>query len=155
MILNPALKANKVQIALKLQQAGEKVPKNWKLKVANVIPPERNSHKLLTLPLRKTGGRNHHGRITCRHRGGGFKRRIRLLDGHPSIPIRNGHIKANIDMAKSQRKEPRKVIRIDHDPNRSAKLALLQHKSGLLSYVTASKDLKAGETFDGECRRAL
>jgi large subunit ribosomal protein L2 len=61
-------------------------------------------------PLRKTGGRNHHGKITVRHIGGGFKRRIRLLDTQ--------RYKTSGDVWR--------VERLEHDPNRSAKIALVR-----------------------------
>ena len=69
--------------------------------------------KSLLLPLKKSGGRNSYGRITSRHRGGGHKRMLRIIDfkrDKPDIPA--------------------KVTAIEYDPNRSARLALLRYNDG-------------------------
>ncbi|KAI9478344.1 MAG: translation protein SH3-like domain-containing protein [Benjaminiella poitrasii] len=82
----------------------------------------------LTVEKRSTGGRNNHGRITVRHRGGGHKRRIRLLDWH--------------------RQEPglQTVQRLEYDPGRTAWIALLRHDTtAKLSYILAPQGLKAGD----------
>ena len=89
----------------------------------NVIPtfdeitkskPERK----LTVALRITGGRNHHGRITSRRRGGGHKRRYRLID-----------LKSNkIDVLG-------KIISIEYDPNRSSRIALVEYKDKERRYI--------------------
>src|SRR6478735_5952926 len=65
--------------------------------------------KSLTLALRKSGGRNNTGRITCRHIGGGHKRRYRL-----------------VDFKRSRHNEPATVVSVEYDPNRSARIALIQ-----------------------------
>ncbi len=94
------------------------------------IPP-KGCVKELSVSLRKKGGRNHHGKITVRHRGGGFKRRIRLVD-----TIRGSS-------------NPQVVIRIEHDPNRSAKIALVRDKvTGVFSYILASQDMKEGMVIE-------
>lgn len=67
--------------------------------------------KALTKGMRKTGGRNNHGRITSRHRGGGHRRLYRFIDFH-----------------RQSTSPPGVVERIEYDPNRSARIALLQHK---------------------------
>lgn len=85
--------------------------------------PERS----LTVALRKSGGRNNTGRITCRHIGGGHKRRYRL-----------------IDFKRARRDEPASVIGIEYDPNRSARIALIQYPDGQKSYILAPADLKVG-----------
>ena len=86
--------------------------------------PERK----LTTALRKTGGRNHHGRITSRRRGGGHKRRYRIID-----------FKRNkFDM-------PAKVEAIEYDPNRSPRIALLQYEDGEKRYIIAPEGLKVGD----------
>lgn len=87
--------------------------------------PERS----LLIPLRKTGGRNAHGRITVRHRGGGHRRFIRLVDFKRD--------KLNI---------PAKVAAIEYDPNRTARLALLHYADGEKRYIIAPVDLKVGDT---------
>jgi len=86
--------------------------------------PERK----LTTALRKTGGRNHHGRITSRRRGGGHKRRYRIID-----------FKRNkFDMSA-------KVEAIEYDPNRSPRIALLQYEDGEKRYIIAPEGLKVGD----------
>lgn len=94
-----------------------------------VIPKDdRVCVKALSVPKRKTGGRNNTGSICTRRIGGGFKRRIRLLDRH------------------KKQENPQKVIRIEHDPNRSAKLMLLQDTtSQRLSYRLAVDGIQPGQ----------
>ena len=84
--------------------------------------------KALLEPLRKKGGRNHHGRITMRFRGGGHKRMYRLVDFKRS----------KIDVAA-------KVLAIEYDPNRTARIALIQYADGEKSYILAPLDLKVGQ----------
>lgn len=86
--------------------------------------PERS----LTEPLRSRGGRNNTGRVTVRHRGGGHKRRYRLID-----------FKRNkFDCVAS-------VVGIEYDPNRSARIALLQYEDGEKRYIIAPLGLKVGD----------
>ncbi|KAI8081655.1 translation protein SH3-like domain-containing protein [Halteromyces radiatus] len=83
----------------------------------------------LTIAKRGTGGRNNTGRITIRHRGGGHKRRIRVIDW--------------------QRMESgeQHVVRLEHDPGRTAWIALLRHaETGQLSYIVAPQGIKPGDT---------
>ncbi|HKI53864.1 MAG TPA: 50S ribosomal protein L2 [Anaerolineales bacterium] len=87
--------------------------------------PERS----LLLPLRKSGGRNSQGRITVRHRGGGHRRFIRVVDFKRD--------KLNI---------PAKVASIEYDPNRTARLALLHYADGEKRYIIASVNIKVGDT---------
>ncbi len=87
--------------------------------------PER---KLLRR-LKKTGGRNNLGRITARHRGGGHKRRYRIIDFRRD--------KTNV---------PAKVAAIEYDPNRSARIALLHYRDGEKRYIIAPNKLKVGDT---------
>jgi len=85
-------------------------------------------HLPLTLPKRKTGGRNNSGRITTRHLGGGHKQRLRMVDFHRNLP------------------GPQVVVRIEYDPGRSAHIALIKHiQSGTLSYILAPLDLRPGQ----------
>jgi large subunit ribosomal protein L2 len=84
--------------------------------------------KPLLAPRRKTGGRNNQGRITCRYRGGGHKRSIRLIDFKRD--------KLNI---------PAKVATIEYDPNRSARIALLHYVDGEKRYILAPLELKVGD----------
>lgn len=83
--------------------------------------------KSLTVALRKSGGRNNTGRITCRHMGGGHKRRYRL-----------------VDFKRARRDEPASVIGIEYDPNRSARIALIQYPDGQKSYILAPVNLAVG-----------
>jgi large subunit ribosomal protein L2 len=87
--------------------------------------PERS----LLVPLRKSGGRNAHGRITVRHRGGGHRRFIRI-----------------VDFKRDKRDIPAKVAAIEYDPNRTARLALLHYVDGEKRYIVAPIDLKVGDT---------
>lgn len=85
-------------------------------------------HRPLTIAKRSSGGRNNTGRITVRARGGGHRRRIRLVDFY--------------------RKEGGEQIveRIEYDPGRSAHIALLKHtETGFLSYILAPSTLRAGD----------
>jgi len=86
--------------------------------------PERS----LTEALRKNGGRNNTGRITVRHRGGGHKRRYRIID-----------FKRNKFDSKAE------VVAIEYDPNRSARIALLQYGDGEKRYIIAPLGLKVGD----------
>jgi large subunit ribosomal protein L2 len=87
--------------------------------------PERS----LLVPLRKSGGRNVYGRVTVRHRGGGARRHIRVIDFKRD--------KLNI---------PARVSAIEYDPNRTARLALLFYADGEKRYILAPLDVKVGDT---------
>ena len=84
--------------------------------------------KHLTQGLKKTGGRDNHGHITSRHRGGGHKRRYRL-----------------VDFKRTKHDMPATVERLEYDPNRTAHIALIKYKDGTLSYIIAPQKLKAGD----------
>src|SRR5512147_2613832 len=84
--------------------------------------------KSLVTPLKKTGGRNNNGRVTTRHRGGGHKRRYRL-----------------IDFKRNKLEVPAKVAAIEYDPNRTAYIALLHYVDGEKSYILAPQELKVGD----------
>ena len=84
--------------------------------------------KSLLRPISKTGGRNHHGRVTSRRRGGGHKRRYRV-----------------IDFLRNKDDQPARVASIEYDPNRSANIALLHYADGVKAYILAPKGLKVGE----------
>ena len=84
--------------------------------------------KSLLMPLKKTGGRNNEGKITARHRGGGSKRKYRVIDFK-----RN---KLNIVA---------KVASIEYDPNRSANIALLHYADGEKRYILAPAGLAVGQ----------
>jgi len=84
--------------------------------------------KRLTRALRKKAGRNVYGRITVRRRGGGHKRRYRVVDFH-----------------RNKLGVPARVTAIEYDPNRSARLALLTYADGEKRYILAPKGVKVGE----------
>lgn len=84
--------------------------------------------KSLLVPLRKSGGRNAQGLVTCRHRGGGHKRMYRL-----------------IDFKRDKTGIPARVASIEYDPNRSARIALLHYADGEKRYMIAPLGLKVGD----------
>lgn len=86
--------------------------------------PERS----LLLPRRRRGGRNNYGRITVRHRGGGHRRRIRV-----------------VDFKRDKQDIPATVAAIEYDPNRSARLALLHYQDGEKRYILAPLGLMVGD----------
>ena len=81
---------------------------------------ETSPEKSLLRPIKKSGGRNSNGRITSRHRGGGHKRRYRLIDFR--------RIKDGI---------PGRIATVEYDPNRSARIALLVYADGEKAYMLA------------------
>ena len=85
--------------------------------------------KSLLVPLKKNSGRNVHGKITVRHRGGGNRRKYRIID-----------FKRNKDGI------PAKVATIEYDPNRTANIALLNYADGEKRYILAPVGLKVGDT---------
>ncbi len=85
--------------------------------------------KSLIEPLKKHSGRNNQGRITVRHRGGGHKRMYRL-----------------VDFKRNKTGVAAKVIAIEYDPNRTARIALLQYEGGEKSYILHPVGLNVGDT---------
>ncbi len=85
-------------------------------------------HKALILPKRKKGGRNNQGRITAKYRGGGEKQHLRI-----------------IDFKRDKLGIPAKVVAIEYDPNRSARIALLSYKDGEYRYILAPEGLHPGD----------
>jgi large subunit ribosomal protein L2 len=83
--------------------------------------------KSLLRPLKKTGGRNVNGRITARYRGGGHKRRYRVMD-----------------FKRDRIDEQAEVIGIEYDPNRSARIALIEYPNGDKAYIIAPLELMTG-----------
>ena len=84
--------------------------------------------KALTSGKSETGGRNNHGHITAHHRGGGHKRRLRLVD----FKRRKFDVTATVE-------------RLEYDPNRSGFIALIKYADGELAYILAPQRLKAGD----------
>lgn len=87
--------------------------------------------KSLTVGLRSRGGRNNQGRLTVRYRGGGHKRRYRIID-----------FKRNTDNM------PATVLTIEYDPNRSANIALIQNEDGKKAYIIAPNGLTVGQKVE-------
>lgn len=88
--------------------------------------PERS----LTVALRRKGGRNNQGRISVRHRGGGHKRRYRIID-----------FKRNKFDSRAE------VLSIEYDPNRSSRIALVQYEDGEKRYIIAPLGVTVGDTI--------
>ena len=88
----------------------------------------RKPEKSLLRAIKKSGGRNTNGRITCRHRGGGHKRHYRVVDFK----------RDKIDI-------PARVASIEYDPNRSARIALLHYADGEKRYILAPLNLKVND----------
>lgn len=87
-------------------------------------------YKPLLRPIKRTGGRNNTGRITSRHRGGGHKRRYRIID------FKRNKIGINAT-----------VETIEYDPNRSARIALVKYEDGERRYILAPDKIKVGDTI--------
>src|SRR5213075_39053 len=100
---------------------------------------KKEPEKSLLEPKRRASGRNTYGRITVRHRGGGAKRMLRT-----------------VDFRREKVGVPARVVAIEYDPNRSARLALLHYRDGEKRYILAPNELKPGDTVvsgpDAEAR---
>ncbi|MFW6056622.1 MAG: 50S ribosomal protein L2 [Chloroflexota bacterium] len=86
-------------------------------------------HKALLAPVKKHGGRNNRGVVTVRHRGGGSRRKLRVIDfkrNKPDVPGR--------------------VVSIEYDPNRSARIALISYRDGDKRYILSPVGLREGDT---------
>lgn len=88
---------------------------------------KKSPEKSLCVPIKKSGGRNNTGRITCRHIGGGHKRKYRL-----------------IDFKRLRRDAEANVVAIEYDPNRTCRIALIQYPDGQKSYILAPVGLAVG-----------
>lgn len=88
---------------------------------------KKSPEKSLCRPIKKSGGRNNTGRITCRHVGGGHKRKYRL-----------------IDFKRFRRGVEAVVLGIEYDPNRTCRIALIQYPDGQKSYILAPAGLNVG-----------
>jgi large subunit ribosomal protein L2 len=91
---------------------------------------KKKPEKSLTSPKKSKAGRNAHGRITVRHRGGGEKRHLRIID----------FMRDKVDI-------PGKVAAIEYDPNRTARIALIHYLDGEKRYIIAPTGLKVGDTI--------
>jgi large subunit ribosomal protein L2 len=97
---------------------------------SEITDRKKKREKSLVSRLRKKGGRNHQGKITIRHRGGGHKRMYR-----------------EIDFKRDKDGIPAKIAFIEYDPNRSARIALLHYADGEKRYILAPNGLAAGDTI--------
>ena len=106
-------------------------PRNASLRFQTFISSEditkKKPNKKLTVGLRKKGGRNAYGRITVRHRGGGARRKYRV-----------------IDFARSVKDIPGKITSVEYDPNRNVRIGLVAYKSGEQRYILLPEGLKVG-----------
>ncbi len=93
--------------------------------ILSKVEPEKS----LLAPLKKNSGRNSYGRITVRHRGGGNRRKYRI-----------------IDFKRQKFDVPGQVMTLEYDPNRSAFIALVQYTDGEKAYIIAPEGLKVGDT---------
>ena len=89
------------------------------------VAPERS----LLAPIKKHSGRNSYGRITVRHKGGGNRRKYRI-----------------IDFKRDKHDMPAKVLTLEYDPNRTGHIALVQYEDGEKRYILAPNGLKVGDT---------
>src|SRR5947208_7965615 len=90
---------------------------------------KQTPEKSLTYGKRRPTGRNHHGVITAKHRGGGNKRLYRIID-----------FKRNKDGI------PAKVVSVEYDPNRTCNIALIEYEDGEKTYILSPAGLKVGQT---------
>lgn len=97
---------------------------------SEITDRKKKREKSLTVRLKRHSGRNNQGKITARHRGGGHKRIYRI-----------------IDFRRMKDGVPAQVVAIEYDPNRSARIALIQYSDGEKSYILAPHGLKAGATI--------
>jgi len=87
--------------------------------------------KSLTRPLKKSGGRNNTGRITCRHVGGGHKRKYRI-----------------IDFKRNRLNDVAEVLTVEYDPNRTCRIALIQYADGEKAYILCPAGLGVGDKVE-------
>ncbi len=92
--------------------------------ILSKVEPERS----LLRPLKKNAGRNSYGRITVRHRGGGNRRKYRVID----FKRQKFDVKA-------------KVLSLEYDPNRSSHIALIEYTDGEKAYIIAPNNLEVGQ----------
>ena len=103
--------------------------RNMTVSAFNGVDKKAKPVRCLLDTVKKNGGRNSYGRITVRHRGGGNKRKFRI-----------------IDFRRDKKEMTATVLRLEYDPNRSAFIALLKYEDGELRYILAPVGLKAGDT---------
>ena len=99
--------------------------RRWTTMVSSEDISSAKPYKPLTAPLKKKGGRNFQGKITVSHQGGGHKRRYRI-----------------IDFKRDKKDTPARVISIEYDPNRSARIALIEYEDSEKRYIVAPAGIK-------------
>ena len=109
----------------------------------NVVPTfdeitKKKPERKLTVTLRKTGGRNHHGKITSRRRGGGHKKRYRI-----------------IDFKRNKFDVIGKIIAIEYDPNRSSRIALVEYEDSEKRYIIAPDGIKIDQKILSSKEKAV
>ena len=95
---------------------------------ADITDKKKKPEKALVVRLRKTSGRNNQGKITARHRGGGARKMYRI-----------------IDFRRTKDGVPATVVSVEYDPNRTARIALIEYKDGEKTYILAPLGMKAGD----------
>ncbi len=100
-------------------------------KFLELAPSEKPIPKSLLTPKRRTNGRNHSGHITCRHKGGGAKRMLRI-----------------IDFKRDKENIPATVYSVEYDPNRSALIALIHYQDGEKRFILAPQGIKTGDVVN-------
>ena len=129
MVLNQ-ISLKKEGISMAVKKFRPTTPSRRQMTMATFEEITTNSpEKSLLVSLKKTGGRNAQGKITVRHRGGGNRRKYRIID-----------FKRNKDGI------PAKVATIEYDPNRTANIALLHYADGEKAYILAPVGLEVGTT---------
>ena len=116
-------------MAIKSYKPTTPARRNMTVSAFDGIDKKAKPERSLTETLKKNAGRNSYGRITVRHRGGGNKRKYRI-----------------IDFRRDKMEMPAVVQRLEYDPNRSAFIALVKYEDGELRYILAPVGLKAGDT---------
>ena len=117
-------------MAIKVYKPTTPARRNMTVSAFEGIDKKAKPERSLTEPLKKSSGRNSYGRITVRHRGGGERRKYRIID------------------FKRNREENATVIRLEYDPNRSANIALIQYEDGAKAYILAPVGLKPGHIIE-------
>ena len=96
--------------------------------LTDLNPSDKPAPKALFRGKKRTGGRNHSGHITCRHIGGGHKKRLRV-----------------VDFKREKENVPAKVASVEYDPNRSSLIALLHYVDGEKRFILAPQGIKVGD----------
>ncbi len=113
-------------MAIKVHKRTSAGRRNSSVNIREEVTCAKPTRSLLR-PLCKTGGRNHSGKITCRHRGGGHKRMYRVIDFNRNKDDQDAEVKT-----------------IEYDPNRSCNIALVEYADGEKRYILAPVSLKVG-----------